>query len=113
MKTLTFKKLASKWFVELDDWDGDINDLEMVNGADLLLEIFAQKLKTDKLTMKVWTQKPDEPCGKLQMIHHDQDGATYQVEHCAFYNSTVWLCNVTKFVFDGSHPGTIYFKIAL
>lgn len=111
MMILTFKKLASKWFVDLEDWKGSIDDLEMVNGANTFLEMLSNKVNNDKLVMKVWTAKPDEPCSKLQMINSDKDGATYQVENCKFYNSTVWLCNVTKYVFGGFHPGTIYFKL--
>lgn len=111
MQILVFKKLASKWFIDLENWKGQIDDLEMVNGADTFLEILANKIGNDKIVMKVWTQKPDEPCSKLQMINCDQDGATYQVENCSFYKSTVWLCNVTKYVFGGMHPGTIYFKL--
>ncbi len=111
MQILEFKKVCNKWYVVLDNWKGSFEDLEMVNGADTFLEVLANKTKKDRVVMKVWTQKPDEPCGKLRMIHSDNDGATYQVENCLFYTSTIWLCNVTKFVFDGSHPGTIFFKL--
>lgn len=111
MQILEFTKIGNKWYVVLDNWKGPFEDLEMVNGADTFLEVLASKIRKDRVVMKVWTQKPDEPCGKLCMIHSDNDGATYQVENCLFYTSTIWLCNVTKFVFDGSHPGTIFFKL--
>lgn len=111
MQLLEFKKVSDRWFVVLDNWKGSFEDLEMVNGADTFLEVLAGKIKKNRVLMKVWTQKPDEPCGKLCMIHSDNEGATYQVENCLFYSSTVWLCNVTKFVFGGFHPATIYFKL--
>lgn len=111
MQILEFTKIENKWYVVLENWTGNFEDLEMVNGADTFLELLASKIEKNRLALKVWTAKPDEPCGKLQMIHSDGDGATYQVENCSFYTSTVWLCNVTKFVFGGFHPATIYFKL--
>ena len=35
--TLRFIKLSNKWFVDIH-WDGDIYDLQMVDGADLMLD---------------------------------------------------------------------------
>ena len=35
--TLRFIKLSNKWFVDIP-WDGDIDDLQMVDGADLMLD---------------------------------------------------------------------------
>lgn len=111
MRTLSFQKINNKWYVVLPDWSGDFEDLEMVNGADDLLEALSQRLKKNLLTMNVWLAKPDIPCAHLKKIHQDKNGATYQVEHCLFYDNVIWLCNVTRFVF-GDHPNSIYFKIA-
>lgn len=113
MQILEFKKVSDRWYVVLDNWTGSFEDLEMVNGADTFLDILASKIMKNRVAMKVWTSKPNEPCGKLCMVHSDDRGATYQVENCSFFSNTVWLCNVTKFVFDGSHPATIYFKLKM
>ena len=36
-KNLTFIKLSNRWFVDIP-WYGMLEDLEMVNGADIFLE---------------------------------------------------------------------------
>lgn len=108
---LTFTKIDERWYVELPEWEGSFDDLEMVNGADTLLEILSQRLGRNSLTFEIWLYEPDTPCGMLRKIMQDWDGATYQVENCMYYDGTAWLCNVTKFVFGGYHPDTIYFRV--
>ena len=40
MKNLKFKKEEdNKWYIDLTEWTGDKADLEMVAGADILLDI--------------------------------------------------------------------------
>ena len=39
MKSFKFIKLSDKWFVDIP-WDGDVNDLQMVDGSDLLLDCY-------------------------------------------------------------------------
>jgi hypothetical protein len=36
-----YKEEDGKWFVDLPEWEGDKDDLEMVMGADILLEILS------------------------------------------------------------------------
>ena len=36
-KILSFVKLSERWFVDIP-WEGDVSDLQMVAGADLLLD---------------------------------------------------------------------------
>ena len=36
-----YKEDTGKWFVELPEWEGERDDLEMVMGADILLEILS------------------------------------------------------------------------
>lgn len=108
---LQFQKINNKWYVVLPEWTGDFEDLEMVKGADTLLEIISQKLHTTDITFDIWTAKPDFPTGHLRKIEQDNGGATYQVNNCMFYDGTAWLCNVTRFVFGGFHPIDIYFRV--
>lgn len=109
---LTFNKISDKWYVVLPEWQGSFEDLEMVNGADDLLEALSIKLRSKTITFDIWTSKPGVPCGHLNKIGATHEGATYQVNNCMFYKGTAWLCNVTKFVFGGYHPQDIYFKVA-
>ena len=43
-KKLTFIKLSNRWFVDIP-WDGMIEDLEMVSGADLFLDAISNGKK--------------------------------------------------------------------
>lgn len=108
---LTFNKISDKWYVDLPEWEGEFEDLEMVLGADTLLEALSMRLHRNSITFEIWTSKPDVPCGVMKMIDSTKDGATYQVSNCMYYNGTAWLCNVTKFVFGGFHPINIYFRV--
>lgn len=111
MITLVFKRLASRWFIDIESWPGDIYDLEMIRGANTFLDVISHKIHDDKVVLNVWTEGTNQPCPRLQMIRHDSEGATYQVENCPYFKSTVWLCNVTQYIFGGIHPQTIYFKV--
>lgn len=108
---LSFYKLDGRWYVDLPDWKGDFDDLEMVNGADTLLEILSARINRRSINFEIWTSNPGIPCAKLTKTEQTLEGATYQVENCLYYNDTVWLCNVTKSVFGGSHPNDIYFRV--
>lgn len=109
---LTFNKISDKWYVDLPEWEGEFDDLEMVAGADNLLEALSMKLHSKSITFDIWTAKPDVACGSLKKTEETLEGATYQVNDCMFYKGTAWLCNVTKFVFGGYHPHDIYFRVA-
>ena len=47
---IRFVKLAEKWFIDIP-WIGDVNDLQMVDGADSLLEILAEGAKEFNCTV--------------------------------------------------------------
>lgn len=108
---LEFYKAHSQWYVDLPTWEGSIDDLEMVCGADDFLEALSYKLGRDRVKLEVWEQAPGMPVGRLSKIGQDSAGATYEVYDCEFYEGEAWLCNVTRFVFDGYHPDTIYFRV--
>ena len=105
---LTFEKWEDgKWFVVLPEYGGDQEDLEMVDGADKLLD----SLTTDGLYVTADVTLEEMPNGiVLNLIKHDEMGGTYQVENLEGFNQDVWLCNVVHFLF-GKHPEVIYFKL--
>ena len=107
---LDFYKANGRWYVDLPTWEGAIDDLEMVNGADDLLEALAEVTGSEQVKMEVWLEEPDEPCSILWKIDQDAEGATYEVQDCQYYTGDAWLCNVTRFVFDGYHPDRIFFR---
>ena len=90
---LSFEKWENgRWFVVLPDYDGDQEDLEMVDGADTLLDF----LTTDGLyvTVKVSLEEKAGYSVLLNLVAHDMIGGTYQVENLEGFNQDVWLCNV-------------------
>jgi hypothetical protein len=116
-----YKEITGEWFVDLPGWTGDKMDLQMVIGADTMLDILAQGENEIKLTLS--TDYTDcetvlelDYIGIPKVIRNNfgkdidlNQGATYKCDfiHGIEYNLTVWLCDVTKFVF-GNFPDNIY-----
>ena len=101
---LTFEKdYLLNWYVILPDYEGVKSDLQMVEGADLMLDILAQDQWLITLNIDVEPNCNSE----LKLIKQSEDefGATYKFE--SKHEFDVWLCNVTKFVF-GYFPDEIY-----
>ena len=97
---LSFEKWEDgRWFVVLPDYDGDQEDLEMVDGADKFLEYLTE----DGLYVTVDVSLEDDFPIRLKLVAHDEIGGTYQVENLDGFNEDVWLCNVVHFLF-GEHP---------
>lgn len=112
--SLKFIKLANKWFVHLPEYDlGGPEDLEMVMGADNLCECLDFKNK-GIIEVDICT-RPEEITDKNNFLTLDfinstgNDGANYQVT--GKFQLDIWLCNVTKYVFNGKFPTTIYLSI--
>lgn len=108
---LTFVRLCNKWYVDLPEYNGSLGELEMVAGADeLLQEIVDQSDKTHQVTLEIVENKKDSDI-QLYLAELNNVGGTYKVySNDKFKTKEVWLCNVTKFVF-GEHPNEIFVKI--
>lgn len=123
---LVFKKLANKWYCDLPDYTGSVEDLQMVAGADILCEELPS-YSVDKKVVEISTDpyseeylesfREDDNLIKLEFIEEGysewgcESGATYRVTGNIKYSGIeIWLCNVTTFVFDGEFPEVIYFK---
>lgn len=91
-RVLNFVKLANQWFVMLPDYEGSVGDLQMICGADLLLESIGGSL--------VRAEVSDSGDYTLTLIEGDDVGPKFK--------GTIWLCNVTKYIF-GEFPE--YLKI--
>ena len=109
-----YKTEVGRWYVDLPEWEGSIDELEMVAGADLFLEFLSQGEETVFLTLST---VPFEGSEILEMKYLGTlegwemgTGAWYRLlEYKGIdYELTMWLCDVTKFVFD-EFPKNIYF----
>ncbi len=103
-----FYKDHSGWFIDFPEYIekgyGTKADLAMVQGADDLLDSIGNGNKRVQFTFS--NVKMDKARIELVCCAKNQWGATYNTN-----NETVpkvWLCNVTKLFFDGTHPHRIY-----
>lgn len=105
--------LGKKWYVDYPEWKGDKWELEMVLGADKMLDLMVSPGKRE-LTLKL-SDRPftiDElPASKLEKIADTpiEGGAIYLMKEWkgVEYDLELWLCHVTGHVF-GHLPQTIY-----
>jgi hypothetical protein len=107
MKHYNFEKDSdSRWYIILPEWEGSRDDLEMVDGADLMLDILSQGERF--ITVGISTDPINNPDFILTLTGEAYEGAYYDLigEHHQF---DVWLCFVTKFVF-GEFPKKLYIK---
>jgi hypothetical protein len=106
MKNLTFNKEDKKWYIYLPEWEGDKAELEMVAGADILLDHLSHN--KDTVSVIVSEEELDDSI-ILNKKYNINGGADYKpVNNDVVYN--VWLCGVTKFVFGGYMPNKLYLK---
>lgn len=96
-----FYKEDNRWYVDLPEWPGSKEDLEMIEGADYLLGILAGE-DNDEVLVK-FTDEPFEGCHRLTHL-----GNGYYNNNAWHGPSMIWLCYVTEFVF-GNYPEFIYY----
>lgn len=102
----TFNKEEGKWYIDLPDWTGTKAELQMVGGADTLLDHLSNNGTT--VTVELST---DKECPKgfetlKRIVRTPPNGCLY---HLGI--KPVWLCDVTKFVFNGEFPKRIHFNV--
>ncbi len=99
-RKLTFKKESdNNWYIDLPAWPGPHHALQMVAGADDLLDYVSEGRKT--ITVEVTTSNnPIEGDGILMSRYQ------YSLTGGAHYHTNVsniphaWLCPVTLFVYQ-------------
>lgn len=112
MKQLQFEfyKDPSGWYIDfpgfIENGLGNKEDLAMVAGADNMLEYLSQGNSRISLTFS--DLESSEARFKLMMRTKNQWGATYSTNLLEI--PEVWLCNITKLIFNGQHPKHIYIQ---
>ncbi len=107
MKNYTFNKEQGCWYIDLPNWTGTKGELQMVAGADTLLDHLSNNGTTVNVALS--TEKVINESGfqtLKRIVKTPPNGCIY---HLGF--TPVWLCNVTKFVFEGIFPNQIHFKV--
>lgn len=108
------KDEMNMWFIDLPEWTGSKSDLQMVLGADNMLDIIAQG--DDTVTLYLST----EPFNGANVLTWLSDGipgdatvggGMYRLHQYKgiVFDLDMWLCDVTRFVF-GDMPKLIYFN---
>jgi hypothetical protein len=104
-----FGKKKDRWYIDLPEWMGPKANLEMVEGADTLLDILSKG--KDRITVSftdVKTDFPDKGVRSTLGLTHVGNG-TYNVnpDDTTFSREElpqqIWLCSVTQFIF-GDYP---------
>ncbi len=104
-----YKEPDNRWYVDLPEWEGDKFDLEMVAGADTMLNIISEDQNNVWLTL---SEEFFEGADKLEFVRLESkwdNGAYYKLDTYKGLeiNLEMWLCDVTKFVF-GDFPKEIF-----
>lgn len=118
MKIKFNKEDDNKWYVDLPEWEGSHAELEMVYGADLLLDIISGYKRCVELNVSINSFELIGEYMYLDFVEMADDignGAYYYFDNQLKVGDTtvaikMWLCDVMKFVF-GYFPHRIYFQI--
>lgn len=106
MKKLKFyKEESGKWYVDLPDYTGEKEDLQMVYGADTLLDIVSGENSSVILEISLDYK---EGFMFLKRIEEDilNEGSYYWSND---FKMEIWLCDVLRWVY-GILPKEIYFR---
>lgn len=104
---LTFTNENGRWFAEVPEWTGDRAELEMVCGADTMLDIIAQG--RSQITLNISETPFEDTQFTLTINREDGGGAWYNLSSEDIILE-IWLCHVTKFVFDGRLPEKLFVR---
>ncbi len=104
-----YKESDNRWYVDLPEWTGSKEELELVAGADTMLEYMAQGENEVRLILSEEKFDNADTLDFIRLATEIENGAFYKMEKYRGIelNLELWLCDVTKFVF-GDFPKTIF-----
>lgn len=108
-----------EWYADIPEYiaeGGTKEDLQMVAGADMLLDILSDHGKDIVVEFSDVCFNGANVLRKLEDLGEDficASGAYYYIDNIdgKVYKDTIWLCDVLKWVF-GDHPLNIYYKVS-
>lgn len=110
MKKIRFyKETTCRWYADIPEWNGTKDDLEMVLGADTMLDIISEGDDEVLLYLSVEYFENSNELSLIRLATEYDNGAFYKLnDYCGInLNLEIWLCDVTKFVF-GNFPEKIF-----
>lgn len=102
-----FGTRKDRWYIDLPEWLGPRANLEMVAGADTMLDVFAQDQERVNVTFTNYEAPEITPDLLLTHVGEGTYSVTQLNEKYANAPAKMWLCGVTKFVFDSDYPEKI------
>lgn len=114
MKPYKFIKTGREWYIDLPEYleqGGSIGDLQMVEGADNMLDMMAEN---NSSVLVFLAEEQFEGADMLTLTERCapyKGGGYYLMKHYEGreINQTMWLCGVTEYVF-GDLPEQIFVK---
>ncbi|MFN8306969.1 MAG: DUF6717 family protein [Ferruginibacter sp.] len=114
MKSYKFVKSGNDWYIDLPEFleqGGSIGDLQMIDGADKMLDIMAENASSVILNI---AREPFEGADILTLTEKCDPyigGGYYLMKYYEGkeINKSIWLCQVTEFVF-GDIPEQIFVR---
>lgn len=104
-----YKEETGRWYIDIPEWDGEKASLEMVMGADTMLDILAQGDGNINLILSETNKQLPYNLRYIRETPEYDEGALYEIK-LIDKHIEVWLCDVTKFVFN-KFPLDIYFCV--
>jgi len=108
-KELDFHKIGDRWYADVPGWKGSLDDLEMVMGADTLLDAITNNGRFARIQLST-----EQTYGSIHAEFKESvyDGSTYTIEGVPEV-SEIWLCKVNDFFWkeitgSDSIPADIY-----
>jgi len=107
-----YKDPDNKWYVDLPEWTGTKAQLEMVIGADTMLEYMAEGNNEVNTYISEYYFEGADVLEFIRETPEVGDGSLYIFKKYRGIeiNLEVWLCSVTIFVFNGIYPKRIYIQ---
>ena len=105
--SLSFTKEDDKWYVHFPDWGFKKTQLEMVSGANVMLDKMADGESEVHLTVKIPKDKSQHFDDCIECNKVDQLGLKYGATYKTNYGDEFWICPVTLFVL-GRYPEVMY-----
>ncbi len=111
MQNLKFKKESThRWYIDLPQWQGNKEDLEMVSGADDMLNYMSDGGNEVILSISEEYFNGSDKLIFIEEAKELENGAYYKlpIYRGIEIDLLIWLCDVTKFVFNDKFPTLLY-----
>ena len=106
-----YKEESDRWYVDLPDWTGTKEDLELVAGADTMLEYMSEGEKEIWLVLSEEKFENGDTLEFIRLATEFENGAFYLMKNYKGIeiNLELWLCDVLNFVFK-KFPKVLYLQ---